>query len=182
MDEEQNLKDFFGAVIQAIGTTISAVGSTPLLTIHNELFSPVNLNLWGQTLQGTGNAIQADSEKNFTLSKTGNIVQAIGNSTALTGFILYEEGETGLDLVIKGDLLQATGSAAVFADAFGKTPTDEYLYVLYGNLLQAIGNATQALGGMVKASGKDGQNLYTVGSWVQAAGSIIAAVGRGKYL
>nr|WP_070119542.1 hypothetical protein [Bacillus marinisedimentorum] len=70
-------------------------------TENNEL-----MDLFGSIVQAIGT----------TLSKGGNIVQATGNSTAFTGILVDEEGERGIDIIIKGDLLQALGSGVVFAD------------------------------------------------------------------
>lgn len=84
MDNE--LKATFGSWVQAIGTTLSAIGATPSKNISDTLLG--DLNLWGNVLQATGNSLVADSEKNFTLEKIGNEIQAIGNSTVIVGILI----------------------------------------------------------------------------------------------
>lgn len=79
MDNE--LKATFGSWVQAIGTTLSAIGATPSKNISDTLLG--DLNLWGNVLQATGNSLVADSEKNFTLEKIGNEIQAIGGTTEI---------------------------------------------------------------------------------------------------
>ncbi|NYE04064.1 hypothetical protein F4694_000808 [Bacillus niacini] len=60
---KNQLKELFGAWIQAIGTVTAAVGSTPSLNDDTQ----ESLNLWGNVLQGTGNALFADAQEGLTL-------------------------------------------------------------------------------------------------------------------
>ncbi|WP_077622384.1 DUF6944 family repetitive protein [Sediminibacillus massiliensis] len=57
-------KAVLGAWIQAIGTVIAAIGSTPTTHLPQKLLQ--DLNLIGNVLQGTGNALMADSIPNLT--------------------------------------------------------------------------------------------------------------------
>jgi hypothetical protein len=78
---ESEYKALIGSWIQAIGNITSAISSTPS-TVINETMQ-TNLFLIGNTMQATGNALVADSEKEITLEKIGNQIQAIGNSICI---------------------------------------------------------------------------------------------------
>jgi hypothetical protein len=172
-------KAVFGAWIQAIGTVTAAVGSTPSKVLTDQQLE--NLNLWGNILQGTGNAILADTEETFNLNKIGNMIQAMGNTAVVTGIIIDFSESTKSLLDIQGNLLQATGGGAALADAFGEERSIEQLYNIYGNLLQVIGNSMQAIAGGMELRNEDPGNLNVAGSWIQAIGSIISAIGETKY-
>jgi hypothetical protein len=178
MDNE--VKATFGAWIQAIGTTISAISSTPSMKIPDDFLNQLNLN--GNVLQATGNALQADSEYDLTLIKIGNEVQAIGNSIVVAEMLLNFDELTKQNIEIKGNLFQAVGGGICFANALDEEPAIEELYNIYGNLLQTIGNSMQALAGMKELKGEEGETLNTVGSWIQAIGSILSALGQSKSL
>ncbi|WP_191557468.1 DUF6944 family repetitive protein [Metabacillus idriensis] len=172
-------KAVFGAWIQAIGTVTAAVGSTPSNVLTDQQLE--NLNLWGNVLQGTGNAILADTIDSFNLNKIGNMIQAIGNSTVVTGFIIDFSERTQTLLDVQGNLLQATGGGLGIAYSLEQEKSIEQLYSIYGNLLQAIGNSMQAIAGGMQLRNEDPGNINTVGSWIQAIGSIISAIGETKY-
>jgi hypothetical protein len=124
MDNE--LKATFGSVVQAVGTTISAIESTSSIKINTELRQ--SLGLIGNALQATGNSLVADSEKTLTLDKIGNGVQAIGNLTNITGILLNFNEVTKQELNIKGNLLQAVGGGVSLADALKRSlPTMSYI-------------------------------------------------------
>ncbi|UYZ24485.1 hypothetical protein FOF60_21095 [Mesobacillus jeotgali] len=169
---ENEKKELFGAWVQATGTTLSAIGSTPLKVFtENELTS---YNLWGNELQALGNALIADSEPYFTMEKIGNMIQSAGNLTVIAGILLPGMQQ---ELDIKGNLMQALGGSAVLKDTLTEEQSVESLYHLYGNLLQIIGNSLQAISGIIELQGGEGENINTAGSWIQATGSIIEAVG-----
>ena len=177
MDNEQ--KELFGAWVQAFGTTLAAVGSTPLKQFsERELTS---FNLWGNVLQGTGNALMADSEEDYTLNKIGNQIQALGNVTVVGGIVLDLDNNTAQTLDIKGNLMQALGGSAALSETIGEEPSAEIFYAFYGNILQIIGNSMQAIGGIIDLRGGEGDNINIAGSWIQAAGSIIQAIGISKF-
>ncbi|MEH7883516.1 hypothetical protein V7654_04245 [Bacillus sp. JJ1609] len=176
MDNEQ--KELFGAWVQAFGTTLAAVGSTPLKQFsESELTS---FNLWGNVLQGTGNALMADSEEEYTLNKIGNQIQALGNVTVVSGIVLNLDDNTAQTLDIRGNLMQALGGSAALYETIGEEPSAEIFYAFYGNILQIIGNSMQAIGGIIDLRGGDGDNINIAGSWIQAAGSVIQALGISK--
>ncbi|GAM14289.1 DUF6944 family repetitive protein [Mesobacillus selenatarsenatis] len=66
---ENERKELFGAWIQASGTTLAAIGSTPLKNFTEGQLT--SFNLWGNELQALGNALIADSELYFTMEKIG---------------------------------------------------------------------------------------------------------------
>ncbi|WP_456273402.1 DUF6944 family repetitive protein [Bacillus sp. AK031] len=171
MDNE--FKAFTGAWIQAIGTVLSAISSTPIKRINEEQAD--DLDLIGNLLQGTGNALAADSESTPSLSKTGNEIQAIGNSIEVASYILAEGTDQDV-LQIKGNLFQAVGGAMAFADNVDSEPSTKVLYSLYGNLLQVIGNSMQSIAGILELQGQYRQRLNTAGNWIQAIGAILTAL------
>lgn len=175
---ENNQKAILGSWIQASGTVLSAIGSTPTNVISDDLLD--DLNLWGNVLQATGNALIADTEKDLTLDKVGNIVQSIGNSTVITGMLIHFREDTKQLLDIQGNWLQALGGGVSFADAFGQEPSLEVLFSLYGNLLQTIGNSLQAISGVLELKNQNGQKLNVIGSWIQAIGSILSFISQTK--
>ena len=172
---ENEHKELFGTWVQATGTTLAAIGSTPLkIFTEDELTS---FNLWGNELQTLGNALIADSEHYFTMEKIGNMIQSTGNITVIAGILLPVENETEQELDIKGNLMQALGGSAVLKDILADRHSVESLYHLYGSLLQIIGNSMQAISGIIELQGREAKNINTAGSWIQATGSIIEAVG-----
>ena len=104
---DQQTKEFVGAWMQAIGTIISAIGNTP--TIVRTEDSSRNLDLWGNVLQGTGNALIADSVEEITLDKIGNKIQTTGNMLIVFAFLGPVSEQVETELNIKGNMIQATG-------------------------------------------------------------------------
>jgi hypothetical protein len=141
---ENELKELFGAWIQAIGTVMAAVGSTPSLDSDIQ----ESLNLWGNALQGTGNALIADAEEGFSLGKLGNEVQAIGNTIVIAGILLHVKEETKQKLDINGNFLQAVGGGIALPDDLLDDPSTIRTLNIAGNVLQIIGNSMQAYGGI----------------------------------
>ncbi|WHX98300.1 hypothetical protein [Neobacillus sp. DY30] len=194
---ENQLKELFGAWIQAIGTVTAAVGSTPSLNENTQQ----SLNLWGNVLQGTGNAIIADAQEGFTLEKLGNEVQAIGNTTVVAGILLNISEENKLKLDINGNLLQAVGGGIALPEDLLDEPSTIRTLNIAGNVLQIIGNSLQAFGGAeelrsLRKKNEDrfkgyresneskvissSESLSINGSWIQAVGSVISAISQTK--
>ena len=186
------IKSLFGAWTQAIGTVVSAIGSTPFPNVSEERLT--DLDLIGNVMQGTGNALQADEMEGEPLEKVGNEIQAIGNSACATGIIIEFDGETKLKLIITGNWLQALGGLTVVGDQLKEPRNGSQTLILIGNLLQAIGNSLQAISGVIELNEKDkmvgtegepvgtknAQTLQVSGSWIQAIGSVMCLVGQIK--
>lgn len=177
MDNQQKQK--IGTIIQAIGTVISAYANTPNKFLSQNFLD--DLDLIGNTLQGTGNALIADGQEPFTLSKIGNEVQAAGNTTVIAGMILPFEDRTKQILNIKGNLLQSFGAGIELGDELEEEPSIDKAINVISNLLQAAGNALQALGGKYELENPDGDHEYSqalivAGSWIQASGSVLSAL------
>jgi hypothetical protein len=193
---DNQLKALFGAWIQAIGTVIAAVGSTPSEKLSSEFRE--HLSLWGNELQAVGNALIADSEETFTLSKLGNEIQAIGNVTVMAGIIIDLQEETKLRLDITGNWLQAFGGTVALPDDLVEEPSTIRTLNISGNILQIIGNSLQAINGTEELKNKEkekyegyrqsneaneeeeGYSLDFYGSWIQAVGSVISAIAQTK--
>lgn len=162
-----------GTWVQAIGTTLSAISTSPSL----EKLS-TKINFWGNVGQASGNFLVAKSEKTWTLDKVGNDVQALGNSIIAAGIFFDVNKNTMRKLSIIGNGLQSLGDGLSLTYDLGQQPSTEDLYSIYGNFLQMVGNALQALSGSKKLQNKLGKKLNQIGSWVQAAGAIILGVGQ----
>lgn len=204
---DNQFKQFVGSWIQAIGTVIAAIGSTPSHIINEEHRN--NLSLWGNVLQAVGNSLIADGQETISLNKLGNEVQAVGNTTVVGGMLIDFKEETKQLLIIKGNWLQALGGGMSVSDAIEEEATPKKSLNIIGNLLQVIGNSLQALGGTYELENnkekekhkekqlnqtnyypsyysredtnhKDGELLDISGSWIQAVGSVISAIVQTK--
>lgn len=109
---DSQFKETFGSWTQAIGTVISAVAGTPSNVLGEEFRE--KLDLIGNELQATGNAILADAEETWSLNKFGNVIQAIGNSTVILGLVIDFDEVTKQELIIKGNLIQALGGVPLW--------------------------------------------------------------------
>ncbi len=181
--------------IQAIGTVMSAIGSTPLKNMPDQVSK--SLNLWGNVLQAAGNSLQVNQEKQITLDKVGNQIQAFGNVTVVAGMVLNISEDTNQKLIITGNWFQALGGLLAFADGLDAHPPNASNTV--GNLMQSIGNSLQAVGGVMELEESEknkyaikiktgetkesgGNRLDVIGSWIQAIGSVLTAQGGTKKL
>ncbi|MGG3843797.1 DUF6944 family repetitive protein [Anoxybacillus kestanbolensis] len=118
-------KALIGSFTQAIDTVTSAIVSIPSLSDKKQFA----LDLWGNVLQATENALEADAETTDVLSVYGNGIQSIGNITVIADLLSKE----GKGLEITGNRLQS------FADDWEDEQSS--VFSLIGNLLQSIGNA-----------------------------------------
>jgi hypothetical protein len=179
-------KEILGSWIAAIGTISSAIGSTPSHFINSDLRN--NLDLWGNVLQATGNALEADGQGAVSLEKLGNEIQSIGNVTVISGLISNFEKEIEQKLIISGNLIQALGGLVSLADELEDTTASGQLYNIIGNLLQSIGNSLQAIAGTYELENEqkgykiheNPESLEVSGSWIQAIGSVISLIGQIK--
>lgn len=175
---ENQAKALMGSWIQAIGTIISAVGNTSSI-IRDQAFLR-HLDFLGNVLQATGNALVADSEEEFSLDKLGNKIQSIGNLVIIASFLAAISEERETEMNIKGNLIQSVGGSLSFTDVLNEELTTESFYDIYGNLLQIIGNCMQAIAGMKELKGVDGEQINTVGGWIQALGSVLTLIGTNQ--
>ncbi|WHT86844.1 DUF6944 family repetitive protein [Bacillus cereus] len=204
---ENQLKEIFGALIAAIGTITSAIGSTPFYFISSNVRE--DLNIYGNTLQAVGNALEADGQEGISLEKIGNEIQSTGNVTVISGLVIDFKDETKIKLVISGNWTQALGGLTALADEFEDASDKDESFNIIGNLLQAIGNSLQAIGGIYELKSirkerldskdelvndtegnldnqvnseldkkKEGQSIDTIGSWIQAVGSVFSLIGQ----
>lgn len=166
----------FGGWINAAGTIISALASTPPIiedsAAHNEW------NLIGNVLQATGNAVEADVIEHFSLTKLKNEIQAVGNVTVIIGILIIFNKDDGVKLVISGNWIQALGASLAFVDELQSEHNVQRVLKINGYMLQAIGNSLQAIGGIYGLRNKEheGKYLNMTGSWIQATGAIITAI------
>jgi hypothetical protein len=193
---ENQLKELFGAWIQAIGTVTAAVGSTP--SLNEDLQN--SLHLWGNALQGTGNALIADAQEGFSLGKLGDEVESIGNTIVIAGLLLNYNEEIKLKLEINGNMLQMVGGGIALAEDLADEPSTIRTLYIAGNVLQIIGNALQVKVGIEELKsnaekeerfkGYKENNEYKEithsqsqainGSWIQVVGSVISAIAQTK--
>ncbi|MCM3362274.1 DUF6944 family repetitive protein [Niallia sp. MER TA 168] len=176
-----HFKEIFGSTINTIGTIQAAIGSTPSFHLSKE--TNYQLRLVGNVLQGTGSALSADGQGTISLEMLGDEIQAIGNSTVVTGLILYKLSKipTEQKLIITGSWIQALGSFVGLTDEFFDHTADGRIENIIGGLLQGIGNSLQAVGGTEQLKGiSSQQNLGTIGSWIQATGAVLSLIGQIK--
>ncbi|MGQ3542418.1 DUF6944 family repetitive protein [Bacillus cereus] len=204
---ENQFKEIFGALVAAIGTITSAIGSTPFEFISSNVRK--DLNVYGNVLQAVGNALEADGQGEVSLEQIGNEIQSIGNVTVISGLIIEFKEETQIKLVIAGNWTQALGGLTALADEFEDTSDKDESLNIIGNLLQSIGNSLQAIGGIEELKSirnenrsnkegnvndvekdidtqvnkktnenEEGKLIDIIGSWVQAVGSVISLIGQ----
>ncbi|KGX92382.1 hypothetical protein N781_16675 [Pontibacillus halophilus JSM 076056 = DSM 19796] len=161
-----------GAWVQAVGTVLAAIGSTPTKKLPPQTLK--DFNVIGNTLQATGNGLATIGKDPLKLGTVGNEVQAIGNTLVIAGLITNVDQRTKDILNTQGNLFQATGAGVGFADAWEQDPSISNVYLLIGNLLQVVGNGLQAIFGNEERT----QVLDALGSWIQAVGAVLTALGE----
>lgn len=167
-------KALIGSWMQAIGTITSAMKNNP--STRKSKASAAHQDLWGNVLQGTGNALLADTEKNASLGEVGNKIQAIGNVIIVIGFLISDDEKRVSELSIKGNLIQAVGGSLSITEVLNKDPAINSIYDVYGNMLQIVGNVMQSMSGIKDLHGIDSDLLDIVGGWTQAVGSVFTLI------
>ncbi|WP_261131290.1 DUF6944 family repetitive protein [Bacillus sp. Marseille-Q3570] len=167
-----------GAWIQAVGTVVAAIGSTPTFYLPHIISK--ELRIVGNALQALGNAMEAAGKSTISLETTGNKIQALGNLTVIYGIVADIPYVKKQQFEIAGNWLQAFGALLAVIDELKEGRTE--LLSIIGNTLQSWGNSMQAVGGILELRGDrvTGQNLDVNGSWIQAAGAVIAALGQSQ--
>ena len=163
-----NEEQFF-AWIEAIGTILSAIGSTPSIPLSEETLN--DLNLIGNVLQTVGNVYIPEDEE--LLYQVGTKLQAIGNLVVIEGFFVENQDLSNL-LNLQGDLIQALGGT-ISIDYEGNQTLNDALNNI-GNFIQVIGNIYQALSITYLENSEKSQELNTLGSWIQAVGAVLTAL------
>lgn len=157
------------AWIEAIGTTLSAIASTPSKILSDSMLN--DLNLIGNVLQAVGNGYIPEDEE--LLVKFGTGLQALGNIVVIQGFFAPDQ-ETSELLNTQGNLLQTLGGGASIDFQENQTVNEALNNI--GNIIQVIGNSIQVLSVKYPQNSEKYQELNTVGSWVQAIGAVLSAL------
>lgn len=156
--------------LDGVGTTLSAIGNTPIQFASEQFL--FNIDLVGDVMQANSAAILADLEEEYNLSKIGNIIDSSGNVTEIAGNVMRFP-----DFTYSGNAIQTVGTGLTFVDALMVQETYLDLYYIYGSLIQTIGLSLQTLAGKFPLGNKFGERVNTIGTWIQAVGSNIEAIG-----
>lgn len=177
---ESSLKEILGSLLSVIGTIQAAIGSTPQLPLNQE--QSYQFRLIGNALQAVGSGLSADGQGSVSLEKIGDQIQAIGNSTVLTGMIIFSmsDHDTAERLIIAGLWMQALGSFVGLTDEFFDSTEDGREENIIGGLLQGIGNSLQAISGIETLRNDSQRQTGVVGSWIQAVGTVVSLIGQIK--
>lgn len=167
-------KKILGSFISMLGTIQSALGSTPDFPLDEE--QRYQFDIIGNTLQAVGSGLSADGQESDFMGAVGDQIQATGNSTVLVGLLIYKKDNPDLAerVVISGNWLQALGSF-VGLD-YNENENTSVLESNIGGILQGIGNSLQAIGGIetLRPNITSFKDVGTLGSWIQAIGSVIS--------
>ena len=163
----ENITAIAGNWIGAIGTIISAIGSTPSSIFTNQTLE--DFNLIGNILEAGGSAIVSETEDTL-LNKAGGQIAAIGNLAVVAG-ILSKNEQIGNRLETQGDLLQIVG-VGITIQTQGKLTLNETI-ANTGNIIQLIGNVIQVF---ADTQTEEGRRMNAVGAWIQAVGAVVTAL------
>ena len=156
-----------GNWIEAVGTILTAIGSTPSTFFTEQTLT--DFNLIGNILEAGGSAIAAESE-DALLDRVGDQIQAIGNLTVVAG-ILSNNEQAGQLLENQGNLLQIVG-VGITINTQGKLTLLQTI-ANTGNIIQLIGNVMQVF---ADTDTREGVITNAVGAWTQAVGAVITAL------
>ena len=160
-----------GNWIGAIGTIISAIGSTPSTIFTDQTLE--DFNLIGNTLEAVGSAIVADTEDTL-LNEVGGQIAAIGNLTVIAG-ILSNNEQLSKQLEKQGGLLQLLGVGSTI-DTQGNLTLLETI-ANTGVIIQVIGIT---IGVLANSETSEGEVKVAVGAWIEAVGAVITALAIDK--
>lgn len=134
-----------GAWLQAAGTILSAIASTPTNQISSS--TQRNLNTVGLALQAAGSGLETEGQSTpFSLEYIGTAIGTIGILESLTTAIIEFPDETDTLLNIQGNLLQALGSSIAAVDETMDSTSLGTAEGIVGNLLQTVGSVIQVFG------------------------------------
>ncbi|MBX0357136.1 hypothetical protein [Halobacillus sp. Nhm2S1] len=168
----KNNQTLIGSWIIAAGTVASAVNASINAYTGDD---GEGLNLIGNTFQATGNGVVANDAESI-LSASGNLIQSAGNSTIIYSILADLERKDELNLVIKGNLLQAFGGLIAFSETYETDASLTNAYKLNGELLEVVGNSIQAVAAGRELEGIEAGHFSALGSWIQAIGAVIVAL------
>lgn len=156
-----------GNWIEAVGTVVTAIGSTPSAFFTEQTLT--DFNIIGNLLEAGGSAIAASAEGTL-LNNAGDQLQAIGNLTVVAG-ILEKNAQSSQLLQTQGNLLQVVG-VGITINTTGKLTLLQTI-ANTGNIIQLIGNVMQVF---TNTDTTEGVMVNTTGAWIQAVGAIITAL------
>ena len=156
-----------GAAINAVGTVLSAIATTPSKSIPDAIQD--DIEFIGSILEALGTAI-GSNEDATALVKTGELIDVIG-SLEVAASAQTDNKQLQRLLYKKGNLLQALGEAATLP--YGRQLAKSEVIATVGSVLEIIGNSIQAL-----ADDKTELGIIwnAIGGWVQAVGAVITVV------
>src|SRR5699024_1174451 len=124
------------------------------------------LDLWGNVLQGTGTALIADSEEEFSFEKLGNQLESIGNMVSVMGILAPVSDEVKKELNEKGDIIETLGVSVSLPDELKEVLTLESFFDIYGHFLSVI-----------EIKEIDEGLVDMIAEWSQAIASILSLIG-----
>lgn len=178
MGKGNHTKEIIGSWMQAIGNVIEAYGSTPSIPLVDETRD--DFNRVGLTMQAVGSGLEADGQSTpYSFEYVGAVITSIGSVEELLPLLRDFSLEADYLLETQGNILQGLGSALqAYDEIINGTPSGAYEGII-GNSLQSIGCFISVLGIKIELTDQeDGQRINALGSWVQAFGAIIAAIGQ----
>ncbi|MGM9951565.1 MAG: DUF6944 family repetitive protein [Lysinibacillus sp.] len=153
----------------AVGTVLSAIGSTPSDVLSESALE--DLDLIGSVLQAVGSGIiPADADY---LEKAGGQIETVGDLLTVQSFFVEDERASEL-LNAQGNLIQAVGTGLALNLEANQT-VNEALFTI-GEILQIIGNAYIAYSINYPPNSEKSQEFITVGSWIEAIGAVLSAL------
>lgn len=162
---------------EAFGTTLSAIGSTPISFLSSNTLA--NIDIIGDAIQIGSTAIQLDAENKVTFNSIGNIVQVVGNTEELGAEVIFFNNQTEQNLFsTQGNAIQATGVALSLIFFLNQKHNIINIYNIYANILQIIGLSIQVLSANSSLSTNQSNTLNATGAWIQAIGTILAAIAQ----
>ncbi|AWE07310.1 hypothetical protein DCE79_07945 [Lysinibacillus sp. 2017] len=166
-ESDSNITAIAGNWIEAIGTIITAIGSTPSTIFTQQTLT--DFNIIGNILEAGGTAIAAESEDSL-LNSVGDQLQAIGNLAVVAGILGNNEQSSQL-LEMQGNLLQVVGIGVTINTQGQQTLLQTISNT--GNIIQLIGTVIQVF---ANTDTQEGIEMNAIGAWIQVVGAVITAL------
>lgn len=163
-----NITAIAGNWIVAIGSLVSAIGSTPSTIFTQQTLT--DFNIIGNVLEAGGSAIVSETEDTL-LNTVGDQLQAIGNLATIAG-ILSKNEQSGQLLEKQGSLLQVVGLGIVI-NTEGKLTLLQTI-ANTGNIIQLIGTVIEVF---ADTDTEEGEAMNAIGAWIQVVGAVLTALG-----